>query len=325
MADQSSEKRMNGAQRNVWFLGDLDDPWVGSILKSISSQVAVHAVMCAGDVPERPYDPLQPPEVVVLHRSRLSQADVVALARWNPEDRSNTLPKIILCFSPYVRYEELEQCGPFVERAVGEATAAEVLSHHLASLVQHGEPTPRIPASDRAPVRVLSSDHGLRSVVTEACISAGFRVIAQRDPCPRGDSPDGLVDRPVLTVYDVPVLEPAWPELLYRQCRLGPVVALLGFADRVTVAQAKAAGSSACLDLPQDLDDLIHVLDRLSLSIRPGQPNAPGGRAEAAHLLPRPPVGRVRRGRAAILDRPPRLPRWPEADASPRIKQTDLD
>jgi hypothetical protein len=290
IADESSEGRMDRAGRSVWFLGDLDDPWVGSILGSISNRVAVHAVNCAGDVPERPFDALRPPEVVVLHRSRLSQADVARLGRWRAEARSNALPRIILCFSPYVRYEELEQCSRLVDRAIGEATAAEILHHYLASLIQRRAVVPCKAAPDRAHVSVVSSDHELQSVLTEACAAAGFQVSARRDPGPQQDWPEAEGVGPVLTVWDVPVLEPDWPDLLDRQSRLGPVVALLGFADRATVAQARAAGSSACLDLPVDPDDLVHVLDRLSLSVRPTRPRAPAARVEAAHLLPPPPA-----------------------------------
>ena len=57
------------------------------------------------------------------------------------------------------------------------------------------------------------------------------------------------------------------------------MVALLGFADRATVGQARAHGASACLELPFDLADLVFVLDRLA---------AP--RIEPAHEVPPPPA-----------------------------------
>ncbi|MEJ7639102.1 MAG: hypothetical protein WKF75_14300 [Singulisphaera sp.] len=62
------------------------------------------------------------------------------------------------------------------------------------------------------------------------------------------------------------------------------MVALLGFADRATVGQARAHGASACLELPYDLADLVFVLDRLAAS-----------RAVPAHEVPPPPAAARRR------------------------------
>ena len=36
------------------------------------------------------------------------------------------------------------------------------------------------------------------------------------------------------------MLEAGWPELIEHRSRLGPVIALLGFADRATVGLARA-------------------------------------------------------------------------------------
>ena len=48
------------------------------------------------------------------------------------------------------------------------------------------------------------------------------------------------------------------------RCKHGPVVALMGFADRKAVALARSKGAFACLELPLNLDDLIDVIDRFS-------------------------------------------------------------
>ena len=117
-------------------------------------------------------------------------------------------------------------------------------------------------------VDVISSDHALRSVLAEACSVAGFqaedRVRARPLPRTRGGTGDAAPAGPDLTLWDVPVLEPDWPERLERRSRMGPVVAFLGFPDRTAVNLARAKGASACLELPFDLDDLIHVLDRVA-------------------------------------------------------------
>ncbi|HWE38312.1 MAG TPA: hypothetical protein VG406_17200, partial [Isosphaeraceae bacterium] len=76
--------------------------------------------------------------------------------------------------------------------------------------------------------------------------------------------------------WDVPVLDPRWPERMARRARTASVVALLAFADRETVATARRAGAAACLEWPCELDDLAHVLDRI----------AAGPRADAGHALP---------------------------------------
>jgi len=70
-------------------------------------------------------------------------------------------------------------------------------------------------------------------------------------------------------VWDVPVLEPYWPGLLVEAAQEHRVIALLGFADRESVAIAKRNGALACLDLPCEPIDLIAVLDRLTSTPRP--------------------------------------------------------
>jgi CheY-like chemotaxis protein len=314
---------MDGTERAILFLGDLGDPWVAAILASISGPLPVRAIPCTGDVPERPFDPLHPPQVVILHRCRLFPADLVRLEGWRPDSRPNTLPRIIVCFSSYVRYVELERCSRIADVLIGEATAAETLSRHLARFLPDWSPAPRPSLAAALPVDVASSDHSLRSVLAEALVDAGYQVTTGGDVrCERPLA--NLHDEPALTVWDVPVLEERWPDLLKRQSRLGPVIALLGFADRPTVSRAMAAGASACLDMPVDLDDLVHVVDRQARGDRLRRIDE-GGRVEPAHALPPPPASRASRGLAAIRKRGPGMSPWSEADAESRIKQTASD
>ncbi len=98
-------------------------------------------------------------------------------------------------------------------------------------------------------------------------------------------------------VWDVPVLDPDWPDRLRAaSTRRRGVVALLGLADRDSVSMAREHGATVCLDLPSDPEDLIHVLDRLT---------SPSGRPRAD--LPRP--HRPRSLGIRWRRRPPILPR----------------
>lgn len=304
---------MNGIERAVWFLGDLDDPWVKSILASVSREHDVRAISCAGDLPERPFDDHQPPTVIILHRCRVSGADLARLEGWRADGRSSGA-RLILCFSSYVRYEELERCGRLVDVMIGEATAAETLGRHLAEFLPAADRAVGLPVGERLPIDVASGDFNLRTVLSDALGQAGFRVTrGSEPPCERPRSE--LNAREVVTVWDVPVLDDRWDELLRRQSRLGAVIALLGFADRPTVERARKAGASACLDMPVDLDDLVHVVDRVARGAR-----SQGNRAEPAHLLPPVPAGRGGRGLAAIRGRIAHQEPWPDDDVEPRIK-----
>lgn len=303
---------MDGIERAIWFLGDLDDPWVESIRASISGAFDVQTVMCAGDVPQRAFDPQQPPQVVVLHRSRMSPADVVRLEGWRAEAHPVALPRIILCFSSYVRYVELERCSRTVDVLIGEATAAETLNRHLARFLPDRPQCAGSPAAECYAVDVASTNHSLRTVLAEALADAGYQVTPGREPrCERPRTDDEL--EPVVTVWDVPVLETRWPELLNRQSQQGPVLALLGFADRPVVQQARDAGASACLDMPVDLDDLVHVVHRLARGDR--RRTSDSTRVEPAHALPPAPASRASRGLAAIRNRTSGSSPWPEAGA----------
>ncbi len=73
---------MDGAERPIWFLGDLDDPWVVSIAAALPESSGVHRLHNPGDLPERPFDGARPPRVIVLHRNHLTGPDAERLAAW---------------------------------------------------------------------------------------------------------------------------------------------------------------------------------------------------------------------------------------------------
>ena len=314
---------MDATGPTIRFVGDLGDPWVMEILGSISDLSEVHAVMCVGDVPDRLFEPDQPPRLLIVHRTRLSQADAARIEQWRSVPRVNALPRVILCFSPYVRYAELERCSRGVDLAISEATAVETLSRHVSRLLERRDEPPRVaPAADCLPVQVISSNHELRAVLSEICLAEGFKVSSGREFTAQWQGRAAGADRAakqMLTLWDIPVLVADWPRLLEERTKLGPVVALLGFADRATVGQARASGAAGCLDLPLDVNDLVHVIERVNRKLRSDSSTKFEGRIEPAHAVPPGPVSRAKRGRAAIRQRETRPPLWSEDEAASTI------
>lgn len=314
---------MDATGPTIRFVGDLGDPWVMEILGSISDLSEVHAVMCVGDVPDRLFEPDQPPRLLIVHRTRLSQADAARIEQWRSVPRVNALPRVILCFSPYVRYAELERCSRGVDLAISEATAVETLSRHVSCLLERRDEPPRAaPAADCLPVQVISSNHELRAVLSEICLAEGFKVSSGREFTAQWQGRAAGADRAakqMLTLWDIPVLVADWPRLLEERTKLGPVVALLGFADRATVGQARASGAAGCLDLPLDVNDLVHVIERVNRKLRSDSSTRFEGRIEPAHAVPPGPVSRAKRGRAAIRQRETRPPLWSEDEAASTI------
>lgn len=253
---------MNAPDGPVWFVGDLDDPWVGAIADAVPGSVLRHS--CAGELPECLFRNLPPPRALVLHRAALSHRDAEWLARLRGGPTG--APRVILCVGPHARHADLERWSSLLDVVVPEATARETIARHVA---EGGAGTrPSVP---RPGISVISGLYALRQALADVIESAGYSVVAA----------SGWSEAPSvgIAVWDVPVLEPDWTQGLAHRARLGPVVALLGFADRALVRQARAHGASACLELPCDPADLIWALDRLAAR-----------RAEPAHDVPPPPV-----------------------------------
>ena len=238
---------MNAPDGPVWFVGDLDDPWVGAIADAVPGGVLRHS--CAGELPECLFRNLPPPRALVLHRAALSPRDAEWLARLR--GGPTVAPRVILCVGPHARHADLERWSSLLDVVVPEATVRETIARHVA---EGGERTrPSVP---RPRISVVSGHYELRQALADVVAAAGYSVVAVS-----GWSEATSVGP---AVWDVPVLETDWTRGLARRARLGPVVALIGFADRALVRQARAHGASACLELPCDPADLIWVLDRLA-------------------------------------------------------------
>jgi hypothetical protein len=254
---------MAGPERPAWFVGDLGDSWVVAIADRLAA--SFHRRGCAGELPEAWISEEPPPSLVVIHRPILTALDAQRIGRLRA--RGESACRVILCVGPHVRHDDLARWARLFDAVLPEATATDTIRRHV-------EPDRPRPAG-RATVQVVSGLHDVRGVLVDACRALGYRAEDVDDR--EETSPRGVV------VWDVPMLDPRWPERMARQSRSANVVALLGFADRETVKTAREAGALACLDWPCDLDDLAFVLDRI----------AAGPRVEGGHVLPpAPAVGR---------------------------------
>jgi hypothetical protein len=279
---------MSAADRQVWFVGDLEDPWVASladVLPPGTRQFPAPGGL-PDDWPGNGAFAAGAPRAVVMHRSILSAQDAERLARLRGRFSASAspgagspAPRVILCVGPYVRHADLERWSArgVIDAILPEATARDTIGRHLAAAA---DAAPRRSPGPRPTVAVVSANFELRRTLADACEALGF------PPEPACEWSEAPATGPA--VWDVPVLEPEWPRALARRARKGAVVVLLGFADRTTVGQARAQGASACLELPYDLLDLEHVLDRVT---------APRG--EPAHAVPPPPASSRRRSPVA--------------------------
>lgn len=246
---------MGGPERPAWFVGDLGDPWVVAIADRLPDTVRRRP--SPAELPEAWIDEEPPPGLVVLHRPILTGLDLQRIGRLR--GRGEPSPRVVLCVGPHARHDDLARAARLFDAVLPEATAADTIRRHV-------EPPGPRPAH-RPTIRVVSGLHDVRGVLVDACRVLGYRAEAE------GDGEAGLRG---VVVWDVPMLDPGWPERLARRSRSASVVALMGFADRESVAIAREAGAAACLEWPCDLDDLAHVLDRLTA----------GPRVEPGHALP---------------------------------------
>jgi CheY-like chemotaxis protein len=305
---------MDAPRRAIWFFGDLDDPWVVSIADAIPAGSSVQRVDCSAQVPERPFAAGRPPCLVILHRSRMTAQDCERLRTWRDRGAAAVGPALILCASPYLRYEELERAAGLVDRVLPEATAPDVIAGHAARLLEgRGCGADLARTAERAfRIEIAGGTGDLVAALVDACTSAGHTAQAIADLAgaagPRGRISSGTPGQRVLTIWEVPVLEPRWTERLAQRARdAGPVIALLGMADRGLVTQAKNHGAAGCLDLPCDLDELLDLIERVAAR-QPLEGWPLLYRAEPAHLLPPPSRRRaVPRGLSS-----PAV--WPEQD-----------
>ena len=303
---------------SLWFMGDLSDPWVVSIAGALARSAGIVQVHCPGDLPERPFDSNQPPRLIVIHRHRLTVVDSQRLKEYRFGPVAGDPPAVFLCISPYVRYEELERWSPLADLVIPEATAADVLPRHVHRLVGGRNEPATLAEAVRFHIEVAGSNHDLCQALVDACTEAGHRALQVADLESAGTA--GVKSLPAraaehtLTIWDVPLLEPDWSQRLERRARAsGPVIALVGFADREIVTIAKAAGAVACLELPYSVDDLIDVIDRVARTLSHERSSIPA-RVEQPHHLPPAP-----RGRKPHREHPATAVPWSDRQGKPKV------
>lgn len=284
MDDARSEARA-AYPPDIWFLGDLNDPWVAEIADALPGVTS--RTDCPGDLPETAFGPSAPGPagVLVLHRSALGRHDVGRLKALRSARTPS--PRVVLCYGPYVRYDDLIRWGHLFDVALPEATARDAIARHVAE-----EPTSlrRFQAKAGSRVSIVSSNVPLRQMLCDACEAFGYTVASAPDwssALPGGPA-----------VWDVPLLDPQWPDALARRARLGPVIALIGFADRGLVAEARERGAAVCLEVPLDLADLAIALQRAD------ENGKDQSRSQPAHEVPpSPAASRVGPARRAVANR----------------------
>jgi hypothetical protein len=297
----------------IGFIGDLHDPWVAAIADAIATTRPVRRVRSTRPLTDDPFGESATPDAIVVHRHQFAAGDAGRLAAWREADHP---PTLVIVISPYVRYEELERWSSLADIVVSEAIAADVLPGRLARCL---DCSTRLPPPPGCRIEVAGGTDELSRALVDVCTRAGYPALAVDERTIDGastgiaddtkTSPDGRL----LTLWELPILEPGWSDGLARRSRrTGPVIALAGFADRSVVARARAAGAAACLELPCDLDDLIDVVDRVARLAMEGSRPLPA-RPEPPHRLP-PPRRNPRRHRDLVAPT-----RWPDDRPPPTI------
>lgn len=277
---------MDDSKASVWFFGDLGDPFVTLIADSTPEEVEVALFDTAGLLPGLSLEANEPPQAVVVHRHSLATADLKTLEQWREILGPRT--PIVVCVSPFTRYAEIARANRAVDAVVPEATAIDSMPHRLARLLdiddQDDQPTPPFR------IEVSSGLYELGRVIVETCQRADFKAELVDDLIEigqaRGKRGRHRGSERVLTIWDVPLLEPTWQGALEARVRAtGPVITVFAFADREAVTTAWDAGAAACLDAPGDFELLADVVSWTARSYPLEQWPVPA-RIERAHAVP---------------------------------------
>src|SRR5262249_30398302 len=130
-------RAMDTADRPVWFVGDLDDPWVASLADAVPGGVL--RISCAADLPAEWPDHgastvrgAAAPRAVVLHRAWLSPFEAERLVQLRSA-AGPAAPRVILCVGPHVRHADLERWSArgMIDAIIPEATARDTIGRHV--------------------------------------------------------------------------------------------------------------------------------------------------------------------------------------------------
>ena len=126
---------MDAKSDAIYLLGDLSDPWVASIGDGLPPRFRVTRFNCPEYLPERAFDAGRPPLLIVVHRTRLTIDDSRRVAGWRGLAAGHDPPLVVLCTSPYIRYDELERWRGTADIVLPEATARDILPARAVRLV----------------------------------------------------------------------------------------------------------------------------------------------------------------------------------------------
>ncbi len=301
---------MDDSKAGVWFFGDAHDPFVALIADSTPDAVALEWFDAAGPLPQLPLgESAEPPRAVVAHRHSLATTDLKTLEQWR--DQLGPRTPIVVCVSPFARYAEIARANRVVDAIVPEATAVDSMPARLERLLGLTEPDERPSPSFR--IEVSCGLYELGRVIVETCERAEFKAELVDDLVglaqTRGKRESKRRAERVLTIWEVPLLDPGWREALVDRVRAtGPVIAVFAFADREAVTTAWDAGAAACLDAPGDFELLADVISWTARSYPLDHWPVPA-RLERAHPVPPTQNQETTRERNSIVASEKRRPR----------------
>src|SRR3954454_1849420 len=166
---------MGAADRSVWFLGDLGDPWVAAIGDALPPDSA--RISCPGDLPDD-WPIADGPRVVVVHRSFLTPGDADRLSRLRGS--ATPTPRVVVCPGPHARHVDLERWSArgIVDAVVPEATARDTIGRHVEAAGPVDEAStltrPRGASVPKPRVAVVSSNWELCRTLADACEVLGY-------------------------------------------------------------------------------------------------------------------------------------------------------
>ncbi len=264
---ESRPEPIQDATSALGFVGSRFDPWSRVIAKSLPNGPRLFET---GDWPT-PWPAsqrLRNAETIVVHRTHISDRERGHLDAWRSRGQ-----RVVLCLGRLTRCHDITMLDERVDLLLDEATAPDILplltrqEPAIAESSSTSRTGPRSQGRVDRPgttpkVIVVSTNRELGTTLIDLLADARYAALHLRRPS--ADPIVGSSDRErSVILWDVPVLEPGWPDLLGQLADSHRVVALLGLADRETVALARSRGAEACLGLPGDLLWLIPTLERL--------------------------------------------------------------
>lgn len=231
--------------RDVVFVGDRDDPWSARIAARLGHPATwLDRASASADALPAPFASAR---LIIYHAAAPTRRDIDALTR----ARAGGSVRIVFCAGSMSRYHQLEPLAAICDAVVSETTALAAIDRQLA-LVGGTAWSETVP--HRGAITVISSNFEMRAMLVEAVGRGGYIGHPARNWAAAPPLPPAL--------WDVPILEPDWPESLARESKRRPVFALAGFLDREIADEMLRRGARCCLDLPCDPADLRWVLRR---------------------------------------------------------------